>query len=143
MPPASTSGDLRLARPEDVPLLADWFEAFSEETGTLRPQPGVQIAETGVADGQIYLWDNGGPVSMSVWSRPTRNSVTISAVYTPGNERARGYASACVAALSQRLLDEGREFCCLYTDLSNRTSNDIYMSIGYKPVCDVDDYAFE
>ncbi|MFP6594299.1 MAG: hypothetical protein VB860_04865, partial [Dehalococcoidia bacterium] len=52
-------------------------------------------------------------------------------------------ATACVAALSQEMLDDGKEFCCLYTDLSNRTSNDIYMSIGFKPVCDVDDYFFE
>ena len=41
------------------------------------------------------------------------------------------------------MLDDGKAFCCLYTDLSNRTANDIYMSIGYKPVCDVDDYFFE
>ena len=143
MPPASASGDLRLAQVDDVPLLAGWFESFSEETGTLRPQPGLEVARAGIDAGQIYVWDNGGPVSMAGWSRPTRNGVSISAVYTPGNERARGYASACVAALSQRLLDEGKKFCCLYTDLSNRTSNDIYMSIGYEPVCDVEDYVFK
>lgn len=47
-----------------------------------------------------------------------------------------------LAALSQRMLDGGREFCCLYTDLSNPTSNDIYMSLGYEPVCDADEYLF-
>ena len=61
---------------------------------------------------------------------------------TPPPERRRhGYASACVAALSERLLSEGRRFCFLYTDLANPTSNAIYQKIGYQPVCDVDAYA--
>ena len=30
----------------------------------------------------------------------------------------------------------------LFTDLSNPTSNYIYQAIGYKPVCDVDEYKF-
>ncbi len=33
--------------------------------------------------------------------------------------------------------------CFLYTDLSNPTSNHIYQAIGYRPVCDVDAYAFD
>ena len=50
--------------------------------------------------------------------------------------RGRGYASNCVAALTQKMLDQGRKFCFLYTDLSNPTSNKIYQQIGYRPVCD-------
>jgi hypothetical protein len=34
------------------------------------------------------------------------------------------------------MLDEGRRFCFLYTDLANPTSNKIYQAIGYKPVTD-------
>ena len=49
---------------------------------------------------------------------------------------------ATVAALSQLLLDSGRKFCFLFTDLSNPTSNHIYQAIGYRPVCDVDEYRF-
>ncbi|NLT43149.1 MAG: GNAT family N-acetyltransferase, partial [Anaerolineae bacterium] len=41
-----------------------------------------------------------------------------------------------VAALSQMLLDRGRRFCFLYTDLANPTSNHIYQEIGYHPVAD-------
>ena len=67
----------------------------------------------------------------------------IGGVYTPPDCRNRGYASACVAELSRRLLDEGRAFCCLYTDASNPTSNSIYQKIGYKLVADSSHYAFE
>ena len=76
-------------------------------------------------------------------SRPTTHGGCISLVYTPPNLRRRGYASACVAALSQHLLDTGWDFCCLFTDLANPTSNAIYQQIGYRPVCDVDMFQFD
>ena len=40
-------------------------------------------------------------------------------------------------------LESGCRFCCLYTDLANPTSNKIYVDIGYQPVCDSVEYAFE
>lgn len=67
----------------------------------------------------------------------------IGPVYTPREFRGQGYASACVAAVSQYLLESGRQFCTLFTDLGNPTSNKIYMNIGYAPVCDADEYKFE
>jgi len=60
-------------------------------------------------------------------------------VYTPPELRGRGYASALVAELSQRMLDSGMSFCVLYTDLGNSTSNAIYQRIGYNAICDVRD----
>jgi predicted GNAT family acetyltransferase len=57
-------------------------------------------------------------------------------VYTPPYFRNRGYAGACVARLSRQILDGGKKYCVLYTDLANPASNSLYMNIGYKPVCD-------
>jgi predicted GNAT family acetyltransferase len=48
-----------------------------------------------------------------------------------------------VARLSQQILNDGKQFCTLYTDLANPTSNSIYQSIGYKKVADVVDINFE
>jgi hypothetical protein len=64
-------------------------------------------------------------------------------VYTPPELRRRGYASHCVAELSRALLAEGYDFCALFTDLANPTSNHIYQEIGYRPVCDYDSYGLE
>ena len=61
-------------------------------------------------------------------------------MYTPPEKRGSGYASACVAALSQQLLDEGFSFTSLFTDLANPTSNQIYMNIGYQPLADFEKY---
>lgn len=48
----------------------------------------------------------------------------------------KGYATSCVAQLSQMALDKGFKRCVLYTDLLNSISNSIYQKIGYKAVCD-------
>ena len=60
----------------------------------------------------------------------------INRVYTPPEFRGRGYASNLVASLSRHLLDSGRKFCFLFTELANPTSNKIYQQIGYHPVSD-------
>jgi len=50
--------------------------------------------------------------------------------------RKKGYATSCVAKLSQVILDKGFKKCVLYTDMANPTSNSIYQKIGYQPICD-------
>jgi uncharacterized protein len=72
-----------------------------------------------------------------------RPGIRIGPVYTPPALRRRGYASALVTELSRRLLDSGREYCVLYTDLANPTSNRIYQEVGYERVCDSAEYVFD
>jgi len=99
---------------------------------------------SGSADGGIELWeDEGEVVSLSGWGGPTPNGIRIGPVYTPPEHRGHGYATALVAELSQRLLDGGRSFCFLYTDLANPTSNAIYERIGYVKVAEAAMVAFE
>ncbi len=45
--------------------------------------------------------------------------------------------------MSQWLLDRGRQFCFLYTDLANLTSNNIYRRIGYQLVAESAEYGFD
>jgi len=92
----------------------------------------------------MMIWSHkGNPVSMAGYSGPTTNGIRIGAVYTPPTQRKKGYASACVAGLSQYLLDLGFQFCFLFTDLMNPTSNHIYQQIGYQAVSDVDTFEFK
>ena len=51
-------------------------------------------------------------------------------------------ATALVAALSQALLDEGRQRLFLITDLANPVSNSIYAKIGYRPQSDLFHFDF-
>ena len=139
-------GRMRIARPTDLDVVAEWFHAFGVEA---QPhlvgsrQDARANADGWIARGGLRIWEDAGQrVSMAGASSPTPNGIRVGAVYTPRVMRRRGYASALVAALSQEQLDAGRRFCFLYTDLANPTSNKIYQDIGYEPVSDVDEYRF-
>lgn len=59
----------------------------------------------------------GIPVSMVGYAKVTKTAISIFYVYTPPYYRGKGYATSCVAQISQMALD-------------------IYRNIGYKAVCD-------
>lgn len=146
--PRATGGSWRVAGPGDAELLARWIVAFREEA--VPDDPPVDdppaVAERWIAGigRQAYFWEvESIPVSMLGVSGETPHGVRIGPVYTPPEERGRGYASNLTAAVSQHLLDSGRRFVFLFTNLANRTSNKIYQEIGYRPVSDVDAYVFE
>jgi hypothetical protein len=85
----------------------------------------------------IYvLEENGKPVSMAGAVREMQTVCGVALVYTPPYFRRKGYATSCVAQLSQTILEKGFKKCVLYTDLANPTSNNIYQKIGYQPICD-------
>ena len=52
-------------------------------------------------------------------------------------------ATNITAKVTKMLLEGGRRFCFLFTDLANPTSNSIYYAVGYRPVTDVDMWAFK
>jgi predicted GNAT family acetyltransferase len=111
--------------------------AFNREAlGLLTPAEARASAEQRVAAGEIFLWVDGEPRSMAGRARPTAHGIAVNGVYTPPEWRGRGYATSCVAQVSARLLDEGRSFCVLFTDLANPTSNAIYARIGYRGIRD-------
>ncbi len=139
-PPESVSGSARPAGMDDLVILTDWFQAFAEFTGEAT-DAGAAAADA-IARARALLWLDPEPVSMAVWSRLTRTGASIGPVYTSPEHRGQGYASAVTAAQSARLLESGRAFCCLYTDLDNPTSNRIYQRMGYRPVVDVNHYRF-
>lgn len=143
-------GSMRPANENEKSLILEWYGNFHREALGEEPdqdQVRTQVERYLQADPHqrgLTLWeDEGKPVSMAGYAGPTTNGIRIGAVYTPPDLRKRGYASACVAGLSQHLLDLGFQFCFLFTDLLNPTSNHIYQQIGYKPVNDVDTYEFK
>ena len=145
-PPATVSGRMRDAGIEDRPLLLDWFRAFMEEAIGETPD-GESVAHAvdyrlDAEHAGVALWDDGRTVSLAAFGNPTPNGIRIGPVYTPPEYRRRGYASALVAELSERLLAE-RRFCFLFTDLANPTANRIYEQIGYRRVCEAAEIVFE
>ena len=144
--PTYSPGRLRPALLADAELVARWFEEFTREAlqslETTSSDEARRRAERRIQEGTVYLWEDGEPVSLAGLTRPTAKGITIGPVYTPPNQRGRGYASSLVAQLSQKMLDEGRSFVTLFTDLANPTSNRIYHNIGYRPICDYTVFRF-
>jgi uncharacterized protein len=137
-------GALRPARDADLPLVAEWMVAFEREAmGDVDVEWKRTSAARRLAAGELYLWEDGEPRSMAASARPTRRTIAVNAVYTPPEHRGRGYATACVARLGERLLAAGRRQCVLFTDLANPTSNAIYARIGYRGIADFELLRFE
>jgi predicted GNAT family acetyltransferase len=146
-PPSGVSGHMRRAAEADRALLIEWVTAFQQEAfGEPDPAAVERMAHNMLVMPPemrgTYLWEDSHPVSLVSYGGPTPNSMRLGPVYTPPESRRKGYASACTVGVSQYLLDSGRKFCTLFTDLANPTSNHIYQAIGYEPVCDVDEYKF-
>jgi predicted GNAT family acetyltransferase len=114
---------------------ADLLERWAGELGeVLKPDaPGSLLgpARHALTGGNAHLWEDGVPVSMAVCAGRTPHGARIALVYTPPDLRGRGYATACVAALSQALLDGGARYCFLNADDSNPVPNRVYERVGF------------
>jgi predicted GNAT family acetyltransferase len=137
---------MRDATESDRSLLVEWWNAFVAEA--LHDDGPDTDADDSVdrrlrkGVGGIVIWDDDGPVSFAGYGGSTPNGIRIGPVYTPPHRRRHGYGSALTAELSRRLLDDGRSFCFLFTDLANPTANRIYRAIGYERVCEGVEYDF-
>lgn len=146
VPPRPVPGAVRVATQADRDLVVAWTEGFMRDAfGEADPADVTSTADRWLSGRErtLNLWVDSEPTSLAGVGGPTPNGIRIGPVYTPPAARRRGYASALVAAVSQAALDAGRQFCFLFTDLANPTSNHVYQDIGYEPVRDVDAYAFE
>lgn len=144
-----------VARPvvkADWPRLARWLVDFQAEALPHDPDPTSEadvlarweaLAAVPATERGQWVWVVDGDIASYVaYGGATPNGMRIGPVYTPPAARRHGYASALTAAVSQTVLDLGKRFVSLYTDLANPTSNKIYQMIGYEPVCDVDEYSW-
>lgn len=144
LPLTHSPGRLRPATTDDQTLFSEWCVQFCLDAGI-----GDEITffktrlPHKISDGSLFVWETDTMVSMAGFERERPRGVAISRVFTLSHLRRRGYAASCVAALTQRMLDSGKNFCCLYADLANQTSNTIYQKIGYQPICDVQLWVFD
>ena len=92
--------------------------------------------------GYYVLENKGKIVSQAALLRGLKKGKSISAVYTPKEERNNGYAYDLVYRISENTFDNGAEYCVLYTDDTNPISNHVYEKVGYKRKVDCEDLKF-
>lgn len=143
-PTPMPSGSLCQTTLQDIPLIEDWVYQFQKEAMNLDDREEVKFTtEDVIASHSLHVWvDDGRPVTMAAGRRPTPHGIAISMVYTPPEFRKRGYASACVASLSQYYLDSGKSFCTLYANTENLEANKIYRQIGFQWISDITENTF-
>lgn len=143
--PAPVGGRLRLAREDDLDQALAWYHAFSRDAAEQAGHGALEGEQVTWEDmlvridaGRVWFWEDeaGERVHVTGANPPSFGVARIGPVYTPREHRRRGYASAAVAAVSRRLLDDGTRVC-LFTDQANPTSNKIYQQLGFRPVVDM------
>ncbi len=143
-PQHAPAGRLRRATHDDRELLVGWECDFQREArvaagGVIEAEA---IVERRIAAGAQFVWEDGEPVSTVGVNIPIAGTVRIGPVFTPKEQRGRGYASAAVARVSHDALTTGASRCMLFTDLDNPTSNKIYAAIGFQRRCDWEELEF-
>jgi GNAT superfamily N-acetyltransferase len=146
-PPQGVSGRLRAAGPDDIDLVHGWTADFHIEAAGDERVPAREASVAKIDRGLAWLWldDVDGleqPVSYTGGAVPVRGVHRIGPVYTPPEFRRHGYASACVAQVSELKRAAGASEVCLFTDQANPTSNKIYQEIGFVPVADTVNLGF-
>lgn len=137
-PPDGVPGRLRHGQAEERSILIRWASQFAIDAGiSMTEEEAEDRVNRLLKDRAIYVWeDEGQMVSIAAATRPGKTNINIALVFTPTVYRKKGYASACVAALSARMLEDRFKTISLYTDLDNPTSNHIYQQIGFEQVLD-------
>jgi GNAT superfamily N-acetyltransferase len=148
--PAPVPGRLAVATGEDLDLILAWLVAFmgdaDEQAGRERGSgshfaPDRTDLRRRIDDGRFWCWldGDGRPVSVVGATPPVYGVVRIAPVYTPPEQRGRGWASNAVAEVSRRCQAAG-DRVCLFADQANPTSNRIYAGLGFRPVVDMASY---
>lgn len=132
--PPAVAGELRLATEADVETIAKWVEDFGVDVfkgaGDSR-----RFVTRRVNERAVYVWAvEGAPRSMACVDGDTTRGVRLDWIYTPPAQRGRGFAKSCVAALTARLLAEGRRFCLAHATTSDARANALLERIGYRAV---------
>jgi hypothetical protein len=144
--PSPLEGAMRLAEDSDQKLLAQWCWNFVVDCRMVKGPDngnGKIYAKQAIESRSRYLWEiDGRPVSMVGVPGRTKNGARISWVYTPPEERRKGYAAHLVAKVCELEMAKRKSRCFFYTDLDNPTSNHIYQSIGFKPISKPLHYSF-
>lgn len=135
-PDPSPAGHAVIPRAEHRELLIEWCAAFSEEVGEAARSVD-RLVDDRLEYGGLTLWQvDRLPVAMAGRSRQVAEMARVGPVYTPPDQRGRGFGAAVTAAVSQGALEAGAEEVLLFTDLANPTSNRIYQRLGYRAVED-------
>ena len=123
----------RKATEKDREILTQYIKEFHKEA--LEEEKSDEYANEkfdAYLEREYYVLEKDGKiVCQAVIGRDLLKGKCVSGVYTPKEERGKGYAYNLIYVLSKKCLGEGAEYCVLFTDAENPISNHVYEKIGY------------
>jgi GNAT superfamily N-acetyltransferase len=145
--PAVSSGQPRLARPDEAGQIAEWFAVTMRDSG-LAPQTILRhtrhMAETQAADQRLIVWeDDGGVAGAAGWAHPLHGVVRPSGVFVSPERRSGGYAAALLGEVTARALEHGCDACVCTHYLAYAAMQAVVEKVGYRRVLDVTEYRFD
>lgn len=90
--------------------------------------------------GEVFFWNDEGVRSVAAYRESLPSGGRINLVYTPPDYRGRGYAAACVAALTRRQLALGWRWCSLFIDEADDIAKAMYDKLGFREVARYQNY---
>ena len=145
--PRRVPGRLRAVRPDEAETALAWIHQFFRDADEQAGRDAGHLSEASafglhdvhrkLEEGVLWFWTDheDRPVHLTGANPPVDGVTRIGPVYTPKEERGRGWAGAAVAEVSRQLQSRG-ERAVLFTDQANPTSNALYQALGYEPVVD-------
>lgn len=123
----------RKAEQRDKEILKGFSKEFHREA--LNEERSEELLEESfnknLEKGYYVLEKDGKIVAQTVSTRKLSKGKSVSGVFTPKEERCKGYAYNLIYRVSKEFLDNGAEYCVLFTDDTNPISNHVYEKIGY------------
>lgn len=148
IPCKTPEGLARLATKEDVDTLLAWGDAFRKEVDIIFPPSDEEARRNAmlkkIEQGDAFVFEDatGKLVSTACLNKELPKSVAVGSVYTPKEERGKGYSTANMINLCNTALARGNECLSLYVDKANPSSTRVYSKIGFKTMRDQTTYIF-
>lgn len=134
----------RPALPEEAKLAAQWMIEFQMESlaTEMDYEAALDRAEHLIREHKIYFYENEEKkaVTMAAAARKLAHGTAITYIYTPEENRGKGYAAANIYYLVKELLDQGNEFCTLFVDKKNMLSARAYEKVGFVSIGEIYEY---
>ncbi|MEM1181895.1 MAG: GNAT family N-acetyltransferase [Acidobacteriota bacterium] len=140
-PSPTPSGSARQATEDDVDTVAEWLVGFAEDAD-LPSFDTVAKARSLIGEGDVSLWLDPEPVSMSALSGRTARTARVGYVFTPRDARGRGYGAAATTASVEHARRTGVERCCLFADVENPLTNRLYQRLGFTARFETTEFVF-
>ena len=119
----------------DKTRLAKFWQDNSKEMDyqeELTYQEALEEVSKWLDDDKYFVWRNTEGKAVTLGCYSTDNGLAkLSHVYTPPEERCKGYCRSLVYEVTKQLLEEGLT-PVLYTDLNYEASNHTYKKVGYE-----------